>query len=220
MYEQYDGLGAQWGYRDINSDQVFLLGHRYYNTLYGGQFLTRDPIGYGGGINLYGYTGNNPINRADPQGTQSIIGVEDCNCSEPDNGGSGFTFTGDDGPFGPYSTGGVGDTSGGGFTFTDGIGGAGGNGDDSDDVGRVGHMGGNQSENDLAERIADEEGLTDEERGELHNNISKQGLSEAAIRREAKAIRDRRKGDPWCGPRGHGKRGGNPFKGGGGRGRR
>ncbi len=67
-YDLYDGMGAQWGYRNLNSDQVFLLGHRYYNTLYGGQFLTRDPMGYGGGINLYGYVGNNPVNRLDPQG--------------------------------------------------------------------------------------------------------------------------------------------------------
>lgn len=48
--EQYDGFGAQWGYRDINSGLLFLLGHRYYGSLYGGQFLTRDPMSYAGGV--------------------------------------------------------------------------------------------------------------------------------------------------------------------------
>lgn len=27
-----------------------------------------DPLGYGGGVNLYGYTANNPVNGADPLG--------------------------------------------------------------------------------------------------------------------------------------------------------
>jgi uncharacterized protein RhaS with RHS repeats len=30
--------------------------------------VTRDPIGYGGGINLYGLAGNNPVNGSDPSG--------------------------------------------------------------------------------------------------------------------------------------------------------
>ncbi len=33
-----------------------------------GRFVTRDPIGYKGGINLYGFAGNNPVNRSDPSG--------------------------------------------------------------------------------------------------------------------------------------------------------
>jgi len=33
-----------------------------------GRFLTRAPIGYGGGINLYGFVGNNPVTGADPSG--------------------------------------------------------------------------------------------------------------------------------------------------------
>lgn len=43
------------------------MGHRYYDTGTG-RFLTRDPKGYGGGINLYGFTGNNPVNDSDADG--------------------------------------------------------------------------------------------------------------------------------------------------------
>ena len=30
--------------------------------------MTRDPIGYGGGMNLYGYADGNPVNESDPSG--------------------------------------------------------------------------------------------------------------------------------------------------------
>ena len=44
-----------------------LLGHRYYDTGTG-RFVTRDSLGYAGGINLYAYCNNDPINDSDPLG--------------------------------------------------------------------------------------------------------------------------------------------------------
>jgi len=60
------GFGGQFGYY-WDYPELLLLGHRYYNPN-DGRFLTRDPIGYKGGINLYGFAGNNPVNESDPSG--------------------------------------------------------------------------------------------------------------------------------------------------------
>src|SRR5207302_3816457 len=38
-----------------------------------GRWLSRDSIGEGGGINLYGYTGDNPINAVDLLGLDAIV---------------------------------------------------------------------------------------------------------------------------------------------------
>ncbi|HEV2474070.1 MAG TPA: colicin D domain-containing protein [Chthonomonadales bacterium] len=49
-----------------------LLGLRYYDPSVG-RFINRDPIDYDGGVNLYAYLHDNPINGADPRGTQGSI---------------------------------------------------------------------------------------------------------------------------------------------------
>ena len=62
------GFGGQWGYRGGGAGAGLLLGHRLYSPGTG-RFLTRDPIGYAGGVNLYGFVHNNPVTGRDPNGT-------------------------------------------------------------------------------------------------------------------------------------------------------
>ena len=61
------GTGAQWGYFSDGATGLLLCTHRFYDPSTG-RWLTRDPMGYGGGVNLYGYVGNDPGNRSDPSG--------------------------------------------------------------------------------------------------------------------------------------------------------
>ena len=44
---------------------------RYYDP-FTGRFLQTDPIGYGDGMNMYAYGGNNPLDCTDPSGTMPI----------------------------------------------------------------------------------------------------------------------------------------------------
>jgi len=47
------------------------MTHRYYDAGKG-RFINRDPIGAAGGINLYGFVGNNPVTGADPSGLRDL----------------------------------------------------------------------------------------------------------------------------------------------------
>jgi len=61
------GFGGQAGYYSDSETGLSLLGERYYDPSVS-RFLTRDPYGYPGGMNLYRYAGNNPVNFMDPSG--------------------------------------------------------------------------------------------------------------------------------------------------------
>ncbi|BDI29065.1 hypothetical protein CCAX7_11160 [Capsulimonas corticalis] len=49
---------------------LIVMGHRSYIPMLG-RFLTQDPIGFKGGLNLYGYCKDNPVTGVDPTGLAS-----------------------------------------------------------------------------------------------------------------------------------------------------
>ena len=79
------GWGGQWGgYTDqetvappgagtdpLARNPLVLLGHRYYDPG-AGRFLNRDPEGMEGGVNVYAYCTNNPLNLCDPLGLWEV----------------------------------------------------------------------------------------------------------------------------------------------------
>ena len=66
---EYRFAGAK-GYQNDDATGMQLLGARYYLPLLG-RFLTQDPIGHEGGLNLYAYCDNSPLMRTDASGLQS-----------------------------------------------------------------------------------------------------------------------------------------------------
>jgi RHS repeat-associated protein len=80
------GYGARWGYYTDSETGLQLLTNRYYDPQ-AGRFVTRDPISYNGGVNLYAYVVNNPANRIDPFGLQG-------NIPDPNNPPSDWTSLG------------------------------------------------------------------------------------------------------------------------------
>lgn len=61
---------AQFGYTGQRVDQetgLYYYRARHYSPQWG-RFTQADPIGYAGGINLYGYVGNDPVNLIDTTG--------------------------------------------------------------------------------------------------------------------------------------------------------
>ena len=65
------GYNAQWGYYTDVETGLILCTHRYYDPARG-RWLTRDPIGYAGGVNLYGYCRNEPLSFQDYTGRAGL----------------------------------------------------------------------------------------------------------------------------------------------------
>jgi RHS repeat-associated protein len=70
--DPYGGFGGMYGYRTDFESGLEVLGERYYDCSKG-RFLTRDPIGYEGGVNVYNYTANRVGVHSDPTGLDDII---------------------------------------------------------------------------------------------------------------------------------------------------
>jgi RHS repeat-associated protein len=60
------GFTGHWVIKDL-----VLAPFRTYNP-YSGRWISRDPLGEQGGINLYGYVGNDPLNATDPDGLAPV----------------------------------------------------------------------------------------------------------------------------------------------------
>lgn len=62
----------QYTGRENDGTGLYYYRARYYNPSIG-RFISEDPIGLDGGINLYGYVGGNPVNWVDPEGLKEIF---------------------------------------------------------------------------------------------------------------------------------------------------
>src|SRR5207245_1796164 len=59
----------QFAGREYDTEtQLYYVRARYLDPTLG-HFISEDPLGLGGGINLYAFVGNDPINGRDPTGT-------------------------------------------------------------------------------------------------------------------------------------------------------
>ena len=57
---------GMFGVMDDGNGLLYMRA-RYYDPEVG-RFISKDPIGFAGGVNLYNYVGGNPVNWIDPQG--------------------------------------------------------------------------------------------------------------------------------------------------------
>ena len=69
------GCDAQSGYYLDRETGLYLCQHRFYDPA-NARWLNRDPIGYEGGTNSYGYCAGGPIRSADPSGAMEIMGFD------------------------------------------------------------------------------------------------------------------------------------------------
>ncbi|HEY3285474.1 MAG TPA: RHS repeat-associated core domain-containing protein, partial [Armatimonadota bacterium] len=66
------GYQGQAGYYGDIETGLYLCTFRYYEPREG-RWLNEDPLGYDGGVNLYGYVGGDPVGGTDPVGLYRLI---------------------------------------------------------------------------------------------------------------------------------------------------
>jgi RHS repeat-associated protein len=80
--ETYPHLAYGGWYGSLAQDQIDGSGQQYRRNRYydpvSGRFTQEDPIGLAGGLNLYGYTGGDPINYGDPFGLDPCLRLGNC----------------------------------------------------------------------------------------------------------------------------------------------
>jgi RHS repeat-associated protein len=64
------------GLHKLPDTGLWIANYRIYDPTLG-RWLSRDPIGEAGGMNLYGYVGNNPVNNIDPLGLSPELFPDD-----------------------------------------------------------------------------------------------------------------------------------------------
>jgi len=66
-----DSTGFQYTGREVDVGGLMYYRARYYNPRTA-RFISEDPIGLAGGVNLYGYVDGDPITNSDPSGLQRV----------------------------------------------------------------------------------------------------------------------------------------------------
>ncbi|MBL8040005.1 MAG: RHS repeat-associated core domain-containing protein, partial [Chthonomonas sp.] len=69
------GYNARWGYKLDTETGLYYCQHRYYDPA-NGRWVTRDPIGFDGGLNIYSYCGSSPAAYMDSTGELRIGAYE------------------------------------------------------------------------------------------------------------------------------------------------